>query len=322
MKKLKRLLCLCLLLALLACCFAACGGNNDKKPSDSSTGVEEPSDDDPSDGKESEKPIVKHSIKIMSYNLDQANGNSTTQRAAVLGSITNELPDLIGVQEETYAWRDFLTNELEVEGYAHVFKFRGNPPYDEASGIFYNFDRFTLKDSGTFWLSDTPDDQSIAANWGALYPRVCTWVLLTDKKTGKDFAYFNSHFSYVNENVRTKSSQLVLSRIEALGVPAFFSGDLNFASDREVGTYGVLTEKLDDSRTQAQNTDSGCTFHDYGRKSGELDSGGVNTIAYVPIDYIFCTKGDFTATDFNILQESGPIYSSDHFAITACFDYN
>lgn len=309
--KLKKLLCLLLPLALLCCCFAACGETGHEPPPDN--GHASPGKEDP--------PAADASVKVMSYNLDQAGGDKTAQRDAILARMLAEAPDLIGVQEETYAWRDFLTPALDVEGYAHVLKFRGNPPYDEASGVFYNVDRFALKDSGTFWLSDTPDRPGTATSWGALYPRVCSWLLLTDKKAGRDIAYFNTHFSYVDENVRTKSAQLILSRIAALGVPAFFSGDLNFGSDREPGTYGVLTAALDDSRTLAGETTDGCTFHDYGKKPGDLDSGGVHTIASAPIDYIFCTKGDFTAAEFAILTESGPFYSSDHYAITATFDY-
>ena len=314
MKKIKRIFCLLLPLALLAFCFAACGGQPTNKDD------EKPKDETQTPADKPETPPQDTSIKIMSYNLDQANGGKEAQRSAVLGRITDEMPDLIGVQEETYDWRDCLRPALEIEGYEHVYKFRGNPPYDEASGVFYSVDRFTLKESGTFWLSDTPDVPSTATEWGALYPRVCTWLLLTDKKTDKDVAYFNTHFSYVSENVRTKSARLILSKIAALGVPAFFSGDLNFASDRESGTYGVLTAALEDSRTAAK-TMNGCTFHDYGKKPGELDSGGENTIASVPIDYIFATKGDFTASEFAILTESGPAYSSDHYAITATLDY-
>lgn len=310
--KIKKIFCLLLPLALLCCGFAACGATEDFPPPDYDHTV--PGEDDP--------PDIDTSVKIMSYNLDQANGDKTTQQNAVLSRMVTEAPDLIGVQEETCAWRDFLKPALEIEGYEHVLKFRGNPPYDEASGVFYKVDRFALKDSGTFWLSDTPDSPGTATSWGALYPRVCSWLLLTDKKTGRDIAYFNTHFSYVSEFVRTQSAQLILSRISALGVPAFFSGDLNFASEREPGTYGILTAALDDSRTAASKTTDGCTFHDYGKKPGELDSGGENTIASVPIDYIFCTKDDFTAMEFAILSENGPVYSSDHYAITATFDYH
>ena len=314
MKKIKRLLCLLLPLALLAFCFAACAPKEAEK-------TEKPKDETQTPADDQDPPQADTSVKIMSYNIDQASGGKDAQRNAVLTRITDEMPDLLGVQEETYDWRDFLRPALEIEGYEHVLKFRGNPPFDEASGVFYNVDRFTLKDSGTFWLSDTPDAPSTATNWGALYPRVCTWLLLTDKKTDRDVAYFNTHFSYVSENVRTKSAELILSKIKALGVPAIFTGDLNFASEREAGTYGVLTAALDDSRTAAAKTMNGCTFHDYGKKPGEPDSGGENTIASVPIDYIFATKGDFAAKEFAILTESGPLYSSDHYAITATLDY-
>lgn len=314
MKRLKYLL-LALLILPMAFGFAACApaGESEK----GNTGEEETPNPTP--------PVTKDtSLVVMSYNLDQDGGNKSDKNQAVLGNILEVAPDLLGVQEETTSWLNFLEDAMEVEGYAHVVTFRGGPAgYDEASGIFYKIDRFTLKDSGTFWLSETPDRQSIATSWGAIYPRVCTWVILTDKRTGKDVAYFNTHFSYENTTCRTESAKLITARIQAAGLPAFFTGDLNFASERaaEQETYQVLTNALSDSRTAATDTMSGCTFHNYGQKPGETITGSTDTIANVPIDYIFSTKGDFTATKFAILTEDGPAYSSDHFAVYAKFEY-
>lgn len=311
MRKLRYLF-FALLVLIMAVGFAACAPSGEG--SGGGGGQEPP---DPPIGKDT-------SLVVMSYNLDQDGGNKSDKNQLVLDNILEVSPDLLGVQEETANWKSFLEESLEVEGYAHVVTFRGGPAgYDEASGVFYKIDRFTLKDSGTFWLSETPDRQSIATSWGAIYPRVCTWVVLTDKRTGEDIAYFNTHFSYENTTCRTESAKLITARIRESGIPAFFSGDLNFASERqsEQETYRILTDALDDSRTSAAETMSGCTFHNYGQKAGETITGSTDTIANVPIDYIFSTKGDFTATKFAVLTEAGPAYSSDHYAIYARFEY-
>lgn len=279
-------------------------------------------------------PVVKtYGVKIMSFNLDQAYGSDASKQQKVYDKIIDELPDLLGVQEETPAWQSYLEDKLDSEGYARVGEYRSTQPdhpyyaYREASAIYYNVDRFTLKESGTFWLSPTPDvEASVATDWSdeALFPRVCTWVVVTDKRSGEDLAYFNSHFSYEAEVLRTESAKLIVSRIQEKGIPAFFSGDLNFASNEEPATYAAITAEMEDSRIVAPETMTGNTFHNYGYGAGE--SYGSETTKTVPIDYIFATKGDFSALTFRILSETGDKgdaddYYSDHFSIVATYQY-
>lgn len=285
------------------------------------------------EGHEKEPVIRTYGIKVMSFNLDQACGSDPSKQQKILSHMLAELPELIGVQEETPDWQNFLENALESEGYERVGEFRATQPHHayygfrEASSIYYNADRFELVDSGTFWLSDTPEvEGSVATGWSseALFPRVCTWVILEDRLSGEEFAYFNSHFSYESETLRSESAKLIISRIEELGIPAFFSGDLNFASNEEPEAYEAITGTMDDSRTAAPETMNGNTFHNYGYEAGE--SYGSGTCKTVPIDYIFATKGDFEALTFKILSETGnkgvsADFYSDHFAIVATYEY-
>lgn len=200
--------------------------------------------------------------------------------------------------------------------------------YREASAIYYNVDRFALEEKGTFWLSDTPNvEGSVAKSWSdkALFPRVCTYVVVKDKKSDKKFAYFNTHFSYEDAALRKKSAELILKKIEEKGVTAFFSGDLNFASNEETDTYNAIIAKMDDSRTVASKTMSGNTFHAYGYGPGELASDG-DVTKTVPIDYIFSTKGSLKVASFRILKVEGrkgiaEDYYSDHFSIVAQYKY-
>ena len=259
----------------------------------------------------------KYHLKVMSCNLDQASGGIKEKQEAVFNKMINVMPDLIGVQEETPAWESYLAPTLEECGYKHVYAFRGGS-YQEASGIFYSIDRFTLKTSGTFWLADKNSDGSlpgagtVATSWGALYPRVCTYVVLTDKVSKMDLAYFNTHLSYVKDvPVRVKSEQLIKANVDTIGLPSLLSGDLNFFREDEPATYKAFTDDFADSYAEAAVCDHGPTFHDYG---AELTS---PTHPSSPIDYIFHTKGDFMAEDFKIYSETGPSFYSDHFFISS-----
>ena len=99
--------------------------------------------------------------------------------------------------------------------------------------IFYKRDRFELLESGVFWLSETPEKES--AGWGAEYPRNCNWGKFKDKKTGKIFFYFNTHFHHIGNNVRVESAKLFAKKIkEIAGDNTFYAmGDLNARPDSE-----------------------------------------------------------------------------------------
>lgn len=261
------------------------------------------------------KEEIDKSLKIMSCNLDQ--GATEDKHELVANKIKEEMPDLFGVQEETHAWEDYLRPEFEKYGYEHVLMYRGGS-FDEASGIFYSVDRFSLIESGAFWLGPSSEAGPgyIATEWGAQYPRVCTFVILKDKLTNKEISYYNSHFDYTKDvPVRKNSAEQIINKMKEKNVNGFFSGDLNFYKENEEDTYKVLTDYFDDSYSKA--SEASCTFHDYGKELDESTKVGPNS----PIDYIFSTKGEFETKEFKILKETGPTFYSDHFFIEAVFDY-
>lgn len=70
----------------------------------------------------------------------------------------------------------------------------------EAEAIFYSKIRFTLIDSGTFWLSDTPESPSKYEE--SNQKRLCVWVLLEDKSSGKRFVHMSTHLDNHGADVR------------------------------------------------------------------------------------------------------------------------
>lgn len=265
-----------------------------------------------------------YNIKVMSVNLAQ-DASTSPKRAEryqkTLDKMIDASPDLIGVQEETYGWREYLQSNLEEYGYVHEVTFRGNPPYDEASGIFWSADRFKLLDSGTFWLSPTPNQQSVATEWGGMFPRVCTWVKLEDKLSGEAIAYLNTHFEYSTNLARVESAKLINAKAEELGVPCFFSGDLNFAYDRDSDQeeYNMILQAFGDSRIDAEDSDKGYTFH------------GCETVTdnynyHRVLDYIFYTKDYFLPQKFEVIRETGipgdeHSWASDHYCVACQFSF-
>lgn len=55
-------------------------------------------------------------------------------------------------------------------------------------------------DSGTFWLSETPE--KVSRGWDADYNRICSWVKLRDRQSKKEFFYFNTHLDHMGPVAR------------------------------------------------------------------------------------------------------------------------
>lgn len=281
----------------------------------------------------------ENAITVMSANLDQGHQNDSYYHTKVINQFDVVKPDLLGVQEEGSGWQTALTTTMKTKGYTHVVASRGGS-FPEASGIFIKDSRFTIKESGTFWFGPEGGENKtgyIADEWGASFPRVCSWALLTDKKTNKDICYFNAHLEYnhefgnMNGNPTDKSNtkycrqascQQVIDNMKKLGVPGFFSGDLNSFRSTEPKVYSTCLSYFDDAWADYPLSEKMCTFHDYGK---ELNP-STRSNPYEPIDYIYSTKGQFEVTDFTIMHEgmtgtAEKTFDSDHFFIHSTFNY-
>ena len=277
-----------------------------------------------------------NSITVMSCNLDQGHQYNNYYHEKVKNQIISVMPDLLGVQEEGSGWTEALENSLEEYGYQHIYESRGGS-YPEASGIFIKLDRFDIKESGTFWFGESENASSgyIASEWGAVFPRVCSWALLTDRYTNTDISYFNAHLeynhSYGNMNgaatetsntklCRKNSCLQVIDRMKKLNVPGFFTGDLNYWREEENDTYQACLEYFDDAWANYEDSQKMCTFHNYGTELNEE----TREHPYSPIDYIFSTKDKFVTNNFFIMNNDGTKESdfvSDHFFVQANFSY-
>ena len=135
--------------------------------------------------------------------------------------------DVFGLQEVTP--RQYSQLENAFPDYAFVGRFRDAKDFsDEACPVYYRKSRFGLEKSGTFWLSETPDVPG-SKSWGSRFPRICTYAILKDKKSGKRFCFANTHTDHVSEEAREKGMLLVINRMKDFGkgAPIVFVGDHN-----------------------------------------------------------------------------------------------
>jgi endonuclease/exonuclease/phosphatase family metal-dependent hydrolase len=257
--------------------------------------------------------IYSQPINIATYNLrlqtDADTGNLWVQRAPLVVSLIRfHQFDVFGTQEG-------FSNQLnDIRKNLPEYDFYGAGRDDgkdqgEHSAIFFRKDRFTLLKNGDFWLSQTPDQPS--KGWDATCcNRICSWVYLTDKTSGRNFYFFNAHFDHEGNIARIESSKLVLQRITSIAgnEPVIFTADLN--GDRQTEWYRNIgsSDIVHDSHGDVNFPyESNGTFNGFGKT---VSSGPV-------IDHIFISR-HFLVNRWGILTDTfRGKFASDHFPVMA-----
>lgn len=122
-------------------------------------------------------------VNVGSYNIRFVRGDTGTpndwdeRKDDLVDEIRALGMDVFGLQEVCLEQAEYITNALPQ--YALVGEFReADRKSGEASPVCFRKDRFAVDKSGTFWLSETPEEPGVKG-WGAACPRVCSWALLS-----------------------------------------------------------------------------------------------------------------------------------------------
>jgi endonuclease/exonuclease/phosphatase family metal-dependent hydrolase len=263
---------------------------------------------------------IAEPVKVITFNLRYMNSGDkearswANRRDAAAGLISREEADFACLQE---ALRPMLDDvKARVPGYGELGVGRDDgKEKGEYSAILYCEANWTVEESGTFWLSDTPTVVG-SRSWGNNIPRICTWGRFKNKSSGRVLHVFNAHFDHESQPAREKAAALVVQRLAALGAdkPVIFTGDLNATPNNP--TIRTLTQGppplVDAWQTLHPTlpaTESG-SVHSF---TGKLDGGR--------IDYIFATTA-FTPLTAEILHDSKDgNYPSDHFPVRATLEW-
>jgi endonuclease/exonuclease/phosphatase family metal-dependent hydrolase len=248
-------------------------------------------------------------VRIISFNVRCANdlyGSVKGRSELITAALSQFSADSFGVQEATQQWLDIINEKLG-DRYAMVSQMRDSKSSSEASAVFYLKDKYNLIDSGTIWLSDTPD--VFASKFTLSFcPRIATWVVLENKTDGTRYTHINTHLDHVLESVRVKQIEVLsgkIAELEALGYPVVCTGDFN--SDEGNDAYNKMTEVLSDAKYIARESDNGRTYHNYGRV----------LFGKKPIDFIFVSEGVSVDTYKIIDEKIDRMYLSDHAGLCA-----
>ncbi len=248
-------------------------------------------------------------VRVMSFNIRCLNvgTDSWEDRIGIVSqTILNSEADSIGVQEATPEWMKTLDTTV-AEKYAHVGVGRDDGDNEgEYSAIFYLKDKYELIDSGTFWLSETPEKPS--KGWDAACNRICTWARLKNKETGEEYVHMNSHFDHVGITARKNSVQLILDKVKTFGdIPVVFTADMNVKEGSD--NYKQFTESgyFYDAKYIAPDTMDYCTYHDTKPQKHQDDI----------IDYVMI-NGRFNAMSYKVVTAGiDGRFVSDHYPVYA-----
>ncbi len=227
------------------------------------------------------------------------------RRGPMIELLKAQQPDVLGLQEALHFQIDELLEALPDYRMVGVGRTDGGHG-GEYSAILYRASRLTVRQTDTFWFSDTPE--VVRSNtWGNAIERICTWALFDDKQ-GRSFYTFNLHLDHISQPSREKSVRLLLDRIAARqpAAPVVVTGDFN-TGESNPATQAMLTVFRD-------------TFRVIHPKATEVGTGNQFTLGRTrgdKIDYVFVEPAiDVLDADIVRTAVDGK-YPSDHFPVVA-----
>ena len=255
---------------------------------------------------------VSAPVNVITFNIrydnpDDSLDNWKFRKDRVANAIRFYDADIVGTQEVLHNQMEDLKQRLPGYGAIGVGREDGKEK-GEYSALWYKKDRFTLLDSGYFWLSETPEVAG-SRGWDGACERIATWAKLQDKVSGRKFFALNTHLDHVGVVARRESISLILDRVNKLsgGLPVIVTGDFNANPDSDVikhVTDSKNTQHLTDSRQIAAVVyGPAWSFHDFGK------------IPYARrplIDYVFVRNG-LKVSRYGVLAETeNNAFLSDH----------
>jgi len=253
-------------------------------------------------------------FRVMTFNIryDNPDDNQDAwphREDAVVRLIGFFAPDILGVQESVLG--QFTDLQTALPGYTSYGVGREDGRQGgESTPVFVRDSRFEVIETGTFWLSDTPDVPSVG--WDAMLPRIASWLRLQDRQSGARLLVMNTHWDHRGVKARQESGRLMrewlISNAQS-DERIVLIGDFN--TPPSSAAYAALVEggHLRNTKALSQTPPYGpagtATRFDIFRSDEE------------PIDHVFVGAGIDVLRHAVITQHSGGRLPSDHYPVFA-----
>lgn len=186
------------------------------------------------------KPVAaSEPVNVMSFNIRYDNpedsmNNWKFRKERVANAVRFYDVDIVGMQEVLRNQLEDLRQRLPEYGVVGVGRGDGKEK-GEYSALWYRKSRFTLLDSGNFWLSETPEVAG-SKGWDGACERIASWAKLKDAVSGKEYLALNTHLDHVGVVARREGVNLILEKVNELGgeLPVIVTGDFNSEPESDV----------------------------------------------------------------------------------------
>ena len=254
-------------------------------------------------------------IRVATYNIQYDNVKEPDGAWANRKDITKAMLekcdfDIFGAQEPYKEQVEDIASWLpEYSWVGTSVTGENDVPRRHFNPIFYKTERFEVLDSGSFWYSETPNVAN-SKSWDSYSPRMCNWAKFKDRKTGKVFFHFNSHFDHKGVEARRQSARILLEKVAEIAgdFPAFCTADYNSNQNSEVYKTIVTSGLLSDSYSLSfkRENEKWPTYNGYKYMSTPPANA-------TRIDHIFITNKDNKVLSWKILTDTFKFkYPSDH----------
>jgi endonuclease/exonuclease/phosphatase family metal-dependent hydrolase len=223
------------------------------------------------------------------------------RRPALLEALQAAGPDILCVQEALAGQVKLLEAELPRHSREGVGRDDGRTG-GEHCAILFDASRFERLDGGTFWLEEPAD--APPARPGLSPKRICTWVRLRDRPSGRTLRVYNAH-SYLTEEARLRASRIILARIGSGDATdeVLLAGDFN-ALPAEPSRGLFSKAGLIPTAESAGGPADAPTYQFYG-------------IRWRSLDEIYASGGWRSRGRWVVDAKPGNTFPSDHFGVLA-----
>lgn len=227
-------------------------------------------------------------LKAMSFNV-WVGGKTAERNERVLTMVRNYLPDTIGFQEVDPVWLATLRDGLK-DQYAYVGEGRNGGNSGEYNPIFYKKDLFNLLDSGTKWLSETPDVAASKYSQSSL-PRIYTYALLERKSDGKKIMIVNTHFDHTSAEARELQAKVLVKYLKTISdYPIVLTGDFNCADNSTAFSTIIAAGMQNSYKIADKKLNNSATFTNYGSSNKIIDFAFVSPESVAVSSYKVCDE--------------------------------
>ncbi len=256
--------------------------------------------------------LPAQSVSVMTFNIrldvpsDGVNAWDN-RKADMVNLLKHYNPDFVGMQEVLPNQLHYLDSELKHYAWVGVGRDDGKEK-GEYMAVFYDSTKLTVKKWSTFWLSDTPD--KVSMGWDAACHRTCTYILFKDKKSGKEFWAFNTHFDHKGETARLNSAKLIVKKVDEINtkkLPVVFLGDLN--TEPKTEPIKILKEHFHDAAKKTKKD----FYGPKGTFNGFQTTGAITD----KIDYIFEDGFKVKSCEHIDDRTQNNLCISDHYPVMA-----